>query len=523
MKLLVLAALVLIVLAGSSILIGTSGAIVDVQATQNWDGGFIARPPHFLLDSSFKPTVADTTGTVGGVPFCFSASRGTVLCYTPTFIKKAYDFPTKYDGTGQTIVIVDAYGSPSIQADLNQFDTVMGLPAFRIQKLCPPTWTGLATDHCPTINLSDPNQVGWAEETTLDVTMAHALALGARIILVVAQTNQDPDINSAELAVVAQASLKGSIMSQSFGEPDDLVGCLNFPCTTRDPTIKATADKIYNTAVSNSWTVLASTGDDGANEAYSAVGTSELTPSWPATNPYNLAVGGSQGLPYGGQYGGPPGSGGVFTCAAGATCPTGLVTLSGGTNGCQTATRPGLPTGCRPLSYGGEGTWQEYNFFGARSSSGGGVSSLYPVPKYQTSLPASFPTLPSGSVPSTGRLTPDVSFNAAIQGGWLCYLGFFGVWGVFGGTSASTPAWAAIIALLNQAKGGPVGFVTPAIYSLAEGSQYSTVFHDITVGNNTDVLPPTPSFQGFSASPGYDLTTGWGTPDVTKFIMAMTS
>jgi len=61
-----------------------------------------------------------------------------------------------------------------------------------------------------------------------------------------------------------------------------------------------------------------------------------------------------------------------------------------------------------------------------------------------------------------------------------------GVWGVFGGTSASSPAFAAIIALVNQKHGGPAGFINPAIYSLAESSHYSNAFHDITQGNNAD-------------------------------------
>jgi len=262
------------------------------------------------LDPSFDPN------TVGGVPFCFSGSLGTILCYPPNFLKTAYHFPPTtgkrgLDGTGQTIVIVDAFGSPTIQSDLDKFASTFGLPSTTVQILCGPTWTGAATDNCPVKTISDlytaPNAgicgaVGWASETTLDVTMSHALAPGAKIVLVVANDCFDASINSTELAVVNQASLNGSIMSQSFGEPDDQV----------DPTTRAVADGGYATATLNGWTIIASSGDWGANEDAPVNGTLELTPSWPASNPLNLAAGGTEGYPYGGQYGPPPGTGQYF-------------------------------------------------------------------------------------------------------------------------------------------------------------------------------------------------------------------
>jgi len=281
-------------------------------------------PAVALLDPSFSPQK-----TQGGLPFCFSASLGSILCYTPSFLKTAYNFPNNLDGTGQTIVIVDAFGSPTIQSDLNTFDNTFGLPAGSVTILCGPTWTGSPSDTCPAFNPSLPidqacGAVGWWEETTLDVTMAHGLAPGARIVLVVANDCQDTSINSAERAAVQQTSLKGSIMSQSFGEPDDLVGCSTVPCppSTVDHSIKSTADKTYNMARISGWTVIASSGDDGANEALSAVGTTELTPSWPATNTLTIAAGGTQGNPYGGQYGAPPGHKGTNTCPANTNCNT---------------------------------------------------------------------------------------------------------------------------------------------------------------------------------------------------------
>jgi subtilase family serine protease len=505
-----------------------------VAANGATTGGVGTAGVHFrvhLLDPSFDPNAS-----VGGVPFCASGSLGTILCYPPNFLKKAYRFPPTggergLDGTGQTIVIVDAFGSPTIQSDLDKFDATFGLPPTKVDIRCGPTWTGASTDTCPVKTIADlgsaPNAVlcgavGWAEETTLDVTMSHALAPGAKIVLVVANDCFDPNITAAELAAVQQDGLRGSVMSQSFGEPDDMVGCLNFPCTMVDPTIKANADHAYKIATERRWTLIASSGDDGANEALRAVGTTELTPSWPATSPLNLAAGGTQGLPYGGQYGGPPGTGKSFACAAHTNCNTGLVIINGGPNGCGTAARPGVPSSCVPVGYGAEAAWNEFNNFGVGTSTGGGVSTLYGRPRYQEDLPDEFDTLLGSTVRASGRLNPDVSFNSAIHGGVLAPLGFLGpptVWGVFGGTSAASPAWAGIIALLNQAHGHPVGFITPNIYDLTHMGLMDSI-HDIRVGNNSDTDGQF-GVDGFKAMRGYDLTNGQGTPDVSEFIEIM--
>jgi subtilase family serine protease len=505
----------LIVLTTIAVIVSLGGSSVVAQSTHV--APYVRVHP---LDPSFDPN------TVGGVPFCFSGSLGTVLCYPPSFLKTAYDFPPTtgkkgLDGTGQTIVIVDAFGSPTVQSDLDIFDTTFGLPSTSIEILCGPTWTGAVTDNCPVKTIADlstaPNAalcgaVGWASETTLDVTQSHALAPGAKIVLVVANDCFDASINSAELAVVSQPGFSGSIMSQSFGEPDDQV----------DPSIRAVADGIYANATLHNWTIIASTGDWGANEDAPVMGTLELTPSWPASNPLNLAAGGTEGFPYGGQYGPPPGSGNTFTCPAKTNCKTGLVVISGGPYGCTTAVRPGVPSSCTPVGYGGEAAWNEFNSLGFGTATGGGVSSFYARPPYQDNLPSTFPTVNGNTVSAaSSRSNPDVSFNAAVNGGVLAWRGFVSppAWAVFGGTSAASPAWAAIIALLNQANGRPVGFITPTIYDLNHGRLMHT-FHDITVGDNRFAEG---SFgeDGFSASPGYDLTTGWGTPDISWFIKNM--
>jgi len=182
-----------------------------------------------------------------------------------------------------------------------------------------------------------------------------------------------------------------------------------------------------------------------------------------------------------------------------------LVTLVGGTT--LTSTGPG-------------GVWaseQVWNngfdpFAGHEWAGGGGVSQVYSIPSWQTNISM---TTNMGS--TTMRNIPDVSLTAD-----NIY-----IWGDGapiadeGGTSCAAPLWAGFMALVNQqlaANGkAPIGFLNPIIYSLARGTNYNSLFHDIVVGNNTNNVQTTL----YSAVPGYDLASGWGTPNGTNLINAL--
>jgi len=86
-----------------------------------------------------------------------------------------------------------------------------------------------------------------------------------------------------------------------------------------------------------------------------------------------------------------------------------------------------------------------------------------------------------------------------------------------GGTSASAPIWAALIALADQYAGRHLGFVNPVIYQIARSPSYHQAFHDITLGNNTAQFPPK-TITGYQAAPGWDPVTGWGSPDAQVLI-----
>jgi len=156
-----------------------------------------------------------------------------------------------------------------------------------------------------------------------------------------------------------------------------------------------------------------------------------------------------------------------------------------------------------------ETTWN----FGDGYGSGGGFSFGYLIPSYQTNIDM---TANQGS--TTQRNIPDVAMPAD-----NCYILFGnGGGGMYGGTSCAAPLWAGFTALVNQraAAAGkpPVGFINPAIYAIGSGPDYTNCFHDITTGNNTNSLCPT----NYYAVPGYDLCTGWGTPNGQKLIDALT-
>ncbi len=143
----------------------------------------------------------------------------------------------------------------------------------------------------------------------------------------------------------------------------------------------------------------------------------------------------------------------------------------------------------------------------AWSDSGGGFSRFYQTPSYQQGLPAAVE-----SELNHRRGVPDVSGAANPETGLAIYQGG---WGLAGGTSASAPLWAGIMAIADQVAGHPLGFINPALYKLAESSSYAQDFHDITSGNNTNNAA---HVQGYSAASGWDPITGLGTPNAEKLV-----
>ena len=387
-------------------------------------------------------------------------------CYGPDQIRQAYAIQPLLDagitGKGRTIVIIDAFGSNTIQSDLPAFDGYFGLPD--------PTLNIIEPQGTPSTPSSPADGFSWKAETTLDVEWAHTVAPGATIDLVVAKSDNDADILAAT-KYVADHNL-GDVVSQSFGEAE---ACM-------DPSLLTQQHAVFGQLAAEHVTVFASTGDEGAAlPTCDGTGYMKAT-STPATDPLVTAVGGTQLI------------------AAPATAnPDGTVMNIGGT-------------------WMSETTWNE----GVGLSDGGGVSSIYGRPDFQA------PVVKDTHM----REIPDISYNAAVNGGVLgvltcgpteCGLPQATYFFRFGGTSAGSPQWSGLVALADQMAGGRIGGINQTLYKLGKGGSAGSYFHDITTGNNSvaaSSIPGTP-ITGYSALPGWDEATGWGTPIFNTLVPAL--
>jgi subtilase family serine protease len=222
--------------------------------------------PHYSVEGHAQPRA--TT---------FSCQLTTPAgCYGPAQVRAAYgvDKLTHLDGAGRTIAIVDAFQSPTIQHDLATFDTLFGLPA--------PTLDIVAPDGLTPFDPNNANHVGWAGEITLDVEYAHAIAPAAKLVLVLAKSNDDADILSATRYVVDHNL--ADVISQSFGEAEQ---CM-------DPNVFNQQTALFAEATRKKITLLASSGDQGSAQP-TCDGTSFFkAASTPASDPHVTGVGGTR-------------------------------------------------------------------------------------------------------------------------------------------------------------------------------------------------------------------------------------
>jgi subtilase family serine protease len=152
-------------------------------------------------------------------------------------------------------------------------------------------------------------------------------------------------------------------------------------------------------------------------------------------------------------------------------------------------------------AYLGEMAWNDNT-----NASGGGYSSVFPRPSYQNGLPRARAT----------RGVPDVSANADLYGPMAVEYGNGELRGDTG-TSSSVSLWAGVIALADQQAGRHLGFINPAIYAIARSRAYHRAFHDVVTGDNS-IVTPAGVFTGYTAGPGWDPVTGWGSPDAQYLV-----
>ncbi|NUP41390.1 MAG: hypothetical protein HOY76_31290 [Streptomyces sp.] len=453
-----------------------------------------------------RPTVADYTQlTTSDTPptqaQCASVNR---TCFSPQAVRAAYNVgplhAQGYDGRGQTIAIIDAYGSDTMAHDLHVFDTAFGVAPMCGEEgvTCTagmPTFSELHVQGSPATKAPPPTSKGtgqedksaWGLEVALDVETAHAMAPGANILLVTTPTAETlgvqgfPQLMAAEDYVVKNHL--ATVISQSFASAEEGFGSAQSLRSLR---------YAFEDAAANGVTVLGSSGDGGtANSKKTPVGKGgstipEPTVEWPASDPLVTGVGG-----------------------------TNLCTNPDNT-GSRVVDSPARAAACRTAPGQSEIAW---------AGSGGGFSHVFAKPDYQSGA------FPAGSTAvGTMRGVPDIGLQAAPGTGALVYIslptdGQGGLkcgtapcstgWYDIGGTSLACPEWAGLVAIADQINGGGLGPINSALYRLAaDPATYAADFHDVTVGNNqTD-----PDVPGYAAGPGWDPVTGLGTPNAAELL-----
>jgi subtilase family serine protease len=401
-------------------------------------------------------------GFMAPVPFSDAQCEATfqIDCFVPDQVEAAYNLPALYNrgitGRGRTIVVVDAFGSPTIADDLLQFDQSQGLgigtPSLRIVKV----------GNVPAFDSGNADMIGWANETTLDVEYSHAGAPAAKIVLVEVAKE---DLQQLALGVRYAVQHKlGDVISLSWGEPEQALG----------RKLVSSYSSIFSQAARSHITIVASSGDSGAsgqenNGRYYRYPVA----SWPATSPFVTAVGG-----------------------------TSLnLNASGVRNGLDAAWNDTYSRPVNDFFFGSDGP--------NPLATGGGKSAYYGRPGYQNGV---------RSITGGQRGIPDISMSASCSVAvnvFETFTGGQGGWTASCGTSESAPMFAAIVALADQEAGHSLGLINPALYALATSHAPGIV--RVASGNNT-VSFSGGTVHGYSVRRGYNLVTGLGTVNGKYFV-----
>jgi subtilase family serine protease len=386
-----------------------------------------------------------------------------------------------YTGKGVTVAIIDAFASPTIVQDTNQYFSNHGLPTWKngqfTQVVAPGTY-----NH-PESPAQDPQ--GWYGEETLDVEAVHTMAPGANVVYVGSPNNYQ-DLDAAMNHVVANHL--ADIVTNSYGFSTELLPP-GYVKPLNDTMLQGVLEGIG---------IYFSSGDNGDETDGGPASTARA--DWPAVSPYVTAVGGT-------------------TLAVGKDdtylFETGWGTMRNRLNCTGFLQRVNQWCGKEVYLYG----------------SGGGTSRIFAQPWYQAGVvPSSLATRWS-STPA--RVIPDVSAvgdpNTGMLVGQTQQFSTGSQYDEYriGGTSLSSPLMAGIMAVAQQEKGSPLGFANPALYALY--AKNPAAFHDVqhvdgavvradyVNGENASngILFSTRSFDQtwtLATTPGYDDVTGLGSP-----------
>ncbi len=438
------------------------------------------------------------TATLTTAADVYGASIPWLNCgYTPGQIREAYGLEAvskQYDGTGVTVAIVDAYASPTLQADGNRYAVNHKLPALVTGKNFSQIIPSGIYDANPA-DLCTP--YGWWTEESLDLAAVHGAAPGASILYVGSQDC------AASLDIALYNVLYNhlaDIVTNSWGNGGEAIGLGQ----------QATDDQAFLAGAAQGVTILFSSGDDGDLAALNGVASG----AWPATSAYVTGVGGTS----------------LFIQSDGIKTEYGWGTyrdfLADATvKSASLVETSGLTQTYIPLS---NGTLLYYDDFEFYSGSGGGISLLEAQPSYQVAaVPIGLATtlnLASGyteTLPNAQRVSPDVAMVADPYTGYL-YGETFTIAGDkykdagctpiskteeyceggSGGTSLASPLMAGVVAVMDQkriATGKPVvGFVNPLLYGLGSGGNGAGNLNSAPLNQIVAPSQPTSVLRGYA-------------------------
>ena len=348
------------------------------------------------------------------------STSGVSCSWTPAQLQSHYGLTPAYaqglDGTGQTIVIVDGPTDGALlQSDLTLFANLAGLPAITSSN-----FTVLYPDGKPSqLALESDN---WQDEASLDVEWAHSIAPGAKIVIEIMPSE---DWDEFELAIdYARVTGLGNVISNSYGLPEVLFGAY---------TVRG-FEQVLENAAAVGIAVNFSSGDGGDEGTGSPSSGADL---YPSSSIYATSIGGTSiGVP------------------------------NGTPNGAET----GWGNNAAYLSFGLTEVLDPPFELGFLGGSGGGTSTFFNKPYWQSALPG------------TARQSPDIAALADPYTGAVFVLNGIPQAGI-GGTSLACPIFSALWAIADQAAGAPLGQAAPILYGLP-----STAINDvIPVNSDTNV------------------------------------
>lgn len=380
-----------------------------------------------------KTSSTESSGFIKPLSTATCVSWFKIRCYTPAQYQAAYDLTPLYNGTatgrpitgaGETIVVMEPYGSPTIRHDLQVFDAKFKLPN-----------PSLTIDRFGKIPPFNPNNVlmgGWAQEATLAVEYSHVFAPGANIVLAETAVDTTVGLTGIPQLMAAQESLTNKGIGDVFLET----------ITPAENSFPGFSSGNYSSLLNLRYalkddyahhvTVIAPSGDSGPTQVIGNYAPWPLykyqVGTWPATDPLVTAVGGT--------------------------------TINLNASGDRLS--PDV-------------TW--HDLYGA---SGGGPSSVFSRPQYQNAV--------AGVVGDHRGSPDISMAGAPGAWGYYSFPGGTGPgWHIFGGSTEASPMVAGIVALADQLAGHPLGLINPALYKLAERQQAGdkgTGIVSVPSGNN---------------------------------------